>query len=129
MEAWIGQGRLIGIFVRHTGLGDTRLPFEHKPAHFPFADDGSDFFERFKEVQWQFCAQSLTYNMDLVYEDARILPIMTKDRIGKGASSNIFKITLPQAYDELEPYGSSEKKVLSRNHPTLSPEMTSVLTS
>lgn len=110
----IGQGHLIGTFVRHASLGDTQLPFEHKPTHFPFADDGTDFFARFKEVQWQFCIQPLTYNMDRVYEDARILPIMTKDKIGNGGSSHIFKITLPQAYDELEPHDSSEKKVFRR---------------
>ncbi|KKY16055.1 putative protein kinase domain-containing protein [Diplodia seriata] len=109
----LGQGHQIEIFVRHTSLCDTRLPFEHKPAHFPVDDDGVDFFERFKEVQWQFCAQPLTYNMDLVYEDAHILPIITKDPIGTGGSAQIFKITLHQAYDELDPHGSSEKKVLS----------------
>ncbi|KAL1619885.1 hypothetical protein SLS54_006484 [Diplodia seriata] len=112
----IGQGRQIETFVRYTSLCDTRLPFDHKPANFPFAYDGSDFFGRFKEVQWQFCAQPLTYNMNLVYEDARILPIMTKDPIGRGGTSNIFKITLPQAYDELEPHGSSEKKHAGFRH-------------
>ncbi|KAL0253078.1 hypothetical protein SLS55_010528 [Diplodia seriata] len=112
----LGQGHQIEIFVRHTSLCDTRLPFEQKPAHFPVDDDGVDFFDRFKEVQWQFCAQPLTYNMNLVYEDARILPIMTKDPIGTGGSAQIFKITLHQAYDELDPHGGSEKKNPSSRH-------------
>ncbi|KAB2577294.1 hypothetical protein DBV05_g4043 [Lasiodiplodia theobromae] len=112
----IGQGHHIETFVRHFGLCDLRLPFEQKPEHFPIGDDGVDFFERFKAEQWQFCAQPLTYNMNLVYEDAQILPIMTKDRIGDGGSSDIFKITLHQAYDELDPRGSAEKKNPSFRH-------------
>lgn len=105
----IGRAQHIRTFIKHDNLNDGKLPFEGKPPQFPLALDGQDFFQRFQEVQWQFCAMPFTYNMDLVYNDARILPIMTKDAIGSGGSSLIFKVVINQKYDKLDPPGGAEK--------------------
>lgn len=93
----IGRAQHIRTFIKHDNLNDGKLPFEGKPPQFPLALECQDFFQRFQEVQWQFCAMPFTYNMDLVYNDARILPIMTKDAIGSGGSSLIFKVVINTA--------------------------------
>jgi hypothetical protein len=57
----IGRGESIPWFLESTKHADARLPFE-KLANLPDNCD-LDFYERFDNVQWAFCAQELGTNI------------------------------------------------------------------
>ena len=98
----IGQGPMIEHFVRYLSLKDNRLPFRTRPEDFPHSSD-SEFFDRFHEKQWQFCAVDLKYTMDLQLHKEEILPITQKEEIGRGGNANVFKIVVHSEYNNLVP--------------------------
>ena len=98
----IGEGPMIKHFVQYLSLQDHRLPYRSRPEDFPFSSH-SNFFERFHNQQWQFCAADLEYNMNLHLHKEEILPITDKQEIGRGGNAVIFKISVDEEYNKLVP--------------------------
>lgn len=98
----IGQGPMIKHFVQYRSLQDHRLPYRTPPQDFPFSSD-PEFFQRFHNQQWQFCAADLEYNMNLHLHQEEILPITYKEEIGHGGNGIIYKIVVDEEYNKLVP--------------------------
>ncbi|KAL8702872.1 MAG: hypothetical protein Q9201_003963 [Fulgogasparrea decipioides] len=98
----IGEGPMIKHFVQYRSLRDHRLPYRSRPEDFPFSPD-PNFFDRFHNQQWQFCAADLEYNMDVYLHKEEILPIISREEIGQGGNAVIFKITVDPEYNKLVP--------------------------
>ncbi|KAI4126118.1 MAG: hypothetical protein LQ338_003923, partial [Usnochroma carphineum] len=100
---WIGQGDMIRHFVRYQSLKDHQLPFRTCPEDFPISPQDPNFFRRFFNEQWQFCATDLEYNMDLHLHKEEILPILHKQEIGRGGNAIVSKIVVDEEYNRLVP--------------------------
>jgi hypothetical protein len=102
----IGKGRFIENFSSW-GLGDRMLPFESgdpPPSHFPTDTDDPNFYEKFCERQWKFCALEFKARMtNIRCHPDRILPIVSKERITGGGSAMLYRIKLHSAYNKLDP--------------------------
>lgn len=98
----IGEGPMIKHFVQYRSLQDHRLPYRSRPEDFPFSSD-PNFFKRFHDHQWQFCAAGLEYNMNLHLHKEEILPITRKEEIGHGGNAIIYKINVDGEYNKLVP--------------------------
>ncbi|KAL9612988.1 MAG: hypothetical protein Q9167_002465 [Letrouitia subvulpina] len=98
----IGEGRMIKHFIKYQSLQDHQLPYRTCPNDFPFSSD-PNFFERFHNQQWQFCATYLEYNMNLHLHKEEILPITYKEKIGSGGNAVIFKVVVEKEYNKLVP--------------------------
>ncbi|KAL8934995.1 MAG: hypothetical protein Q9211_004940 [Gyalolechia sp. 1 TL-2023] len=96
----IGEGRLIYHFQQHRSLRDEKMPFDTQPTAFPHTDDPKTF-ERFQEMQWQFCAMRLEYDMKDRLRSHEVLPIISKEKIGEGGSAIIYKIVVYEPYNFL----------------------------
>lgn len=103
-----GHGQFIKLFVRYDSLCDRYLPFRFQPAHFPQSTTDADFFTSFYRQQWEFCAPSFQYRVDVQFDDKDlILPIISKEKLGGGGSAIIHKIKVHPAYNMLGREGSS----------------------
>ena len=100
----INRGRFISYFVSRDSLSDEKLPFDRRPENFPSDLEDSDarFFQDFYERQWMFCAPTLSYERFKVWEAMMILPIVRKQQLGTGGSSETYRIELHPAYNRLE---------------------------
>lgn len=98
----IGQGPMIEHFVQYRSLMDHRLPFRTCPEDFPHSAD-PELFSRFHIQQWQFCVADLEYNMDFHLHKEEILPIISKEEIGRGGNANVYKIVVEAEYNKLVP--------------------------
>ncbi|KAG8534060.1 uncharacterized protein KY384_000903 [Bacidia gigantensis] len=100
----IGMGRFVKHFVQHDSLQDSKLPFTSRPARFPVSSDPNfDIFELFQRRQWEFCAQTLKYDMHNYFDTESVLPIIRRKKIAEGGSARVYKIELEAEYNELEP--------------------------
>ena len=98
----IGKGNYIEHFYQHTNLRDHKLPFLEKPAHFPIDPSDPTFWESFYEKQFIFCAHCFGHNENYIkLEDPCVLPITSKELLGRGGSAAIYKIRLHPYYDRL----------------------------
>lgn len=94
----IGEGAAISHFIACEMLSDRRLPFVDNYG-FPL---GKDFFEKFQQRQWMFCAPTLTRHFEWTFDQLRILPFQReKDPMASGNSGVIYKISVPYEYDAL----------------------------
>lgn len=104
----ISEGPMIKHFVEYTSLQDYRLPHRNPPDDFPFSPN-PNFFERFSDQQWQFCAKTLKHMSDHDLHNEEILPITHKEEIGSGGNAVIFKVIVDEEYNDLVP---EQRKVL-----------------
>lgn len=97
----IGKGTFIEHFVKHPSLSDKNLPFEIRPANFPWTSTAKpDFFDSFQKEQWAFCVpifSNMTNNT--IFHPNLILPILSRERISKGGSALVDKIRIDPEYD------------------------------
>ena len=110
----IGRGQFITYFQEHESLKDQKLPFLARPTNFP-ASTTADFFDAFKQKQWEFCVESLKNDMHVYLEKDRILPIIESEKIALGGSAVIYKITVLKEYNELEPSKDTRKEANLKN--------------
>jgi hypothetical protein len=102
--AILGRIKFIHIFFRHPNLRDDRLPFDHgrPPAHFPVDTGMEDFYDRFCEEQWKFCAPELCDTTSgIQFEEHSILPFTSLAIVGGGGSSVVYKATVQPQHDKL----------------------------
>jgi hypothetical protein len=110
----IGKGRYIEHVIQYDSLCDDKLPFgKQRPENFPFETTDAQFFPRFYEEQWRFCAPELHKNMNKRFETQRILPIIHKRRLAEGGSAVLHKIILHEAYNKLYPSDINAPVMLS----------------
>ena len=96
-----GRGKFIEEFIRHDSLSDQKLPFAVRPANFPVADDGADWFESFKDSQWQFCPHVFVDGkFDSKLEKHEILPIVDFQWHAKGGSARVAKVRFHEDYNK-----------------------------
>lgn len=101
---YINKGRYIKDFTTCGALSDAALPFDpaDPPSRFPISAKDPNFFSRFCEEQWRFCAPTFQRNMlDDKFESERILPITYKKTLGGGGSGTVYKIKIHKLYNEL----------------------------
>ena len=98
----IGLGQFFEYFYRHRGLSDRALPFTSMPDSFPDGPRKDEFFKRFKDAQWQFCAARMDSRRDTIWERERILPITEKIPIGSGGSGDTFRIKIHPSYNGID---------------------------
>ena len=102
----IGKGEYIEQFTSSWGLSDSRLPFrrESPPEDFPVDPADPDFFQKFCNQQWMFCAPEFQSPMrNMKFEEERILPIVHKRQIAGGGSGMLYEIRLHGSYNKLDP--------------------------
>ena len=100
----IGRGCYIVSFVQHFELSDSHLPFYERPGRFPRSSSTApDFFEAFRDQQWEFCTPDFEENMYKRFEAKEILPIVHKEELAGGGSANTYKIRLHKEYNLLNP--------------------------
>ena len=105
-----GNGRFIRHFVRNDSLCDRHLPFTSQPANFPESTADAGFFTSFYHQQWEFCAPIFEYGMDTQFDETDlILPIIHKEKLGRGGSAIVHKIQLHPAYNKLGRGGPSRE--------------------
>jgi hypothetical protein len=93
----IREGAFISHFTRNE-MSNDRLPFIDRGS-FPLEHD---FFDKFQEKQWMFCARPLTHLLDRNYPECRILPFhLEETTVATGNSGVIYKINIPVEYDQL----------------------------
>ena len=98
----IGKGRYIEYVLRYSNLRDSRLPFLQELAHFPIDPNDPTFRRSFYEKQFAFSPHCFYYNENLIMlEDLCILPITSKEVLGRSGSAAIYKIKLHDYYDQL----------------------------
>jgi hypothetical protein len=100
----INKQRYIKEFTKHGALSDSHLPFDpdDPPPKFPISTEDPNFFSRFCDEQWKFCAPTFQRHMlDEQFESKRILPITYKERLGGGGSGTLYKIKIHKLYNEL----------------------------
>ena len=112
-----GFGRMISHFVDYLSLRDQSLPFASESKDFPKSTH-QNLYKAFCEEQWQFCPVRLEYNMRPRLESDYILPIIHKEKIGKGGSSNVHKIIVDEDYCEPWPNRPADA-VIQHPWPTL----------
>lgn len=103
---YIGKGELIDQFQEYDNLRDKKLPFAKKPDEFPSSPDDEDFFHKFYNRQWMFCAPEFhNGQIDSHYEDERILPIIRKEELGSpgNTKARAYKIVFHGSYNKLDP--------------------------
>ena len=102
--ATLGEIRCIAEFVRHAYLHDRRLPFERgrPPGHFPMDTGMKDFYDRFCEEQWKYCAPELRETTSGEhFEEQSILPFISLSIVGGGGSSVVYKAFVQPLHDKL----------------------------
>lgn len=100
----IGKGNFIKQFNQYDSLSDEKLPFDTCPEHFPsdVEDMDKNFFCKFYERQWKFCAPNLSYERIKNFQPRMILPIVSREELATGGSSTTYKIEVHPAYNHLE---------------------------
>jgi len=93
----INEGAYIYHFAKKDELSDRRLPFENQKA-FPRRED---FFDKFYQAQWQFCAPTLTYLFDRSFGKDCILPFKRDGDPIFGDSCSVYRINILPEYDSL----------------------------
>jgi hypothetical protein len=100
---FIDHGEYILNFLPHQTLRDNRLPFEARPAKFPWApSDSVDLFDRFQEAQSRFCAVTLEPNSTPVFDDSQPLPYLSKELLDEGGSAKVYKVQIHASHDMLQ---------------------------
>lgn len=99
----IGAGPMIENFQHCNSLRDEKLPHRSRPEDFPITTP--DKFDDFRKAQWRYCASTLEYGMNSHFKEDDILPIIRREPIGEGGSSNVYKIVVDEAYNRLRPAG------------------------
>lgn len=93
-------GHFITRFVEYDQLRDEKLPFESRPPNFP-EHTKSDIWKDFYSQQWEFCPVTLRFNMEQNLGEHEILPFATKEKVGEGGTSSVYKVTAHQECNEL----------------------------
>lgn len=97
----INEGRMIRQFMESLSLQDTQLPFDvEPPKDFPAASE-RDLFSSFYRRQWRYLPQKLQYKMRGRISDDVILPFERKEKLGRGGSANVYKISVDEEYNHL----------------------------
>lgn len=102
--AELNQIQYVGSFVRYQSLWDDSLPFNPngEPAHFPTNTGMRDFYKRFCEEQWKYCAPELSWKTNGVeFEEHAILPFIELNYAGGGGSSTVYKAVIHAQHDKL----------------------------
>ena len=102
----IGEGHMIHHFQQYQSLRDEKLPHNSRPDDFPTMTP--DQYEKFADVQRQFCSPNLEYSMNSRYKEKDILPIISKEKIGEGGSAIVYKIVVAEGYNSLRPQSQSK---------------------
>jgi hypothetical protein len=100
----IGKGRHIPEFIKHGSLSDAALPFdpESAPPRFPHSAEDPNFFSKFCDEQWRWCAPKFQRHMlDEEFEAKRVLPITFMEELGDGGSAKLYKIKIHKLYNDL----------------------------
>lgn len=102
----IGKGQFINSFLEYPALQDACLPFnvDSPPRPFPTCpsdEKEEDFLRRFCDKQWMVCPPEMEYRTGTIFEDNRILPIISKEPLSRGASATLYKIKLDPSYNRL----------------------------
>jgi hypothetical protein len=100
----INKGRYILEFTKHASLRDTALPFDpvNRPSKFPLSAEDPDFFSRFCNEQWKWCAPIFhRYMLNEHFEAKIVLPIIFKEKLGDGGSATIYKIRIHNLFNDL----------------------------
>ena len=95
----IGKAEFIARFVRYDTLRDDRLPFPRSgpPEHFPPDPTDSDFYDKFFQAQWMFCAPKLTSASDLEIGSDNVLPFCYSEHL----QGPVFMIRVHPRHDGL----------------------------
>ena len=112
----IKRGSYIGLFTTKESLEDKMLPLTEKPGDFP-SSANDELWELFSDEQWTWYPQLFRYGMDdFRVRSKRILPVQEIQRIGRGGTSDVFKIKLDPEYDKLaDPQDRSSLSQVSSN--------------
>ena len=98
----VGKGEYIHYFTQHPSLDDHHLPFDTRPKRFPETPSDSKFWGSFSDLQWEFAALVLKYNVDFHFDSANwVIPVIAKERIGGEGNAVIYKVQVHEAYDNL----------------------------
>lgn len=102
------HGHLINHLIQHQYLSDRRLPFTE--SDLASAIDDQDICSSFIKRQGEFCASEFQ-NRSFAVLDKRhsVLPIIQVEKLGDGGSAVIHKITLHEAYDQLQ-FGTHRRR-------------------
>jgi hypothetical protein len=100
----IGKGELIKKFLFDEKLSDDHCPLVSRdpPEGFPLDSDGKDIFNEFQQKHWQFFAHKfyLHKHKILIYDHVP-LPFVESEKIGRGGSSNIYRVKIHKDHDYL----------------------------
>ncbi len=104
----INHGQMINAFRRRNDLEDEKLPLRREPENFPKSsivnDNGPvNLWNMFYQRQWEFCPKRLEFNMESDLDENYILPFQVGEKLGRGGSSDIYKITVDEEYNTLSP--------------------------
>lgn len=96
----IDKAEFIATFLDHEKLWDAQLPFgKHAPDAFPGDSGDGDFYEKFIQAQWQFCAINLQSHSRLRIPENQILPIIASSRVGDGPKARVRRVEIQQYHD------------------------------
>ena len=104
-----GNGIHIRNYVNNDGFNDRLLPFIQKPDFFPVEaepDPEKSIFSKFQEVQWRFCAPTLTTKRQRRFYDGTIMPFIEKEFKAEGGSSKVYRVKIHASHDKM--LGTSE---------------------
>ncbi|KAL9623447.1 MAG: hypothetical protein Q9160_002340 [Pyrenula sp. 1 TL-2023] len=88
----LGHGNAIPHFISNH-LYDSKHPFQERPSQFPFSPLDDEFWSMYQKAQWLFFPLELKKNHHRQrVPEARVLPIIKKESIGRGGSSKIYRI-------------------------------------
>jgi hypothetical protein len=104
----IDHGQHILNFLPYEILCDDRLPFEARPAKFPWApSDSGELFDRFQEAQSRFCAVMFNRNSTPVFDDGQPMPYLSKELLDEVGSAKVYKVQIHASHDMLQSSSAS----------------------
>ncbi|KAK3645604.1 hypothetical protein LTR56_009044 [Elasticomyces elasticus] len=97
------QPRLILDFISNPDFWDDRLPFraDIEPKGFPSIPDDTQFYGKFVQEQWRFCARTLKRVSNVKFDGDRILPFTLLEKAGVGNSSVVYRTRVHKEHNKL----------------------------
>ncbi|KAK5729695.1 hypothetical protein LTR17_011772 [Elasticomyces elasticus] len=99
----LGKPSLIVDFIPNKSVWDNRLPFDpdEKPRKFPSVLEDAQFYTKFVQEQWKFCAETLQRASTVKFDEVRILPFVSFENIGGGNSSTVYSARVHKEHNKL----------------------------
>lgn len=97
----IGKERNLELFMSH-GVNDLLLPLY--PDRLSILTSNPNLNRAFFDCQWKYCVPEFNARLaNTTFDKDRILPIVSKEKIGEGSTATIYQIKLHPLYDKFEP--------------------------